>query len=106
MSEQSENINRVRKNIGQIVLEFCQQRITAEQYDFTANDLAEYVRANYVGVVFDSATRILRDLRQRGFVNYEVVSRKQSLYTLIACAEEIERLEAEKEADPCGSSSE
>jgi hypothetical protein len=74
--EQEENLNRVRSRIGHVIMEFA--RIYAGRM-FHADDLREYVREHY-GVAPASPDRILRDLRQRGLLNYIVINRKQSLY--------------------------
>lgn len=80
--EQEENIVRVRQKIGDIIIAFWRERLLINRPDFRANELSEYMNAQIPNTTFDSASRILRDLRQRGLIDYEVVSRKDSLYRL------------------------
>lgn len=76
--EQHENLDRVRGKIGRAVLSFCSGRVGRQ---FHADELRKYVETNagrYVAPA--SADRILRDLRQRGWIDYEITSRAGSLY--------------------------
>lgn len=83
-SIQAQNLQRVSANIAAYVLRFvCERGVGAE---FHMSDLTNYVR-NLTGIAPDSAGRILRDLRQRGAIGYEVVSRKDSRYRITAIAE-------------------
>lgn len=86
MSEQSENIERVGNQIARFVKQFMDQRKGRE---FHADEMRRYVAANVDGYVAPgSPDRILRDLRQRRVVNYELVSRSQSLYRVVPVVEE------------------
>ena len=80
--EQARQIDRVEKKIADIILEFYHERILIMQYDFHANDLAEYMNRQIPNTTFDSASRILRLLRQKRKIDYDVVSRKDSHYRL------------------------
>lgn len=77
-STQAEHLDRVSVRIGRAIVAFC-----AEQGLFHADDLRAYVTANVGIVAPGSADRILRDLRQRGCLNYRVVNRRDSLYEMI-----------------------
>ena len=78
MNEQRENIERVTDAIANHVTAFLNARLNQE---FHVEDLRRYVYENVKGYVAPaSPDRILRDLRQRKQVNYEVVSRSKSLY--------------------------
>lgn len=76
---QRENIERVTDAIARHVTAF----LNAHQ-EFHVEDLRKYVYENVRGYVAPaSPDRILRDLRQRKQVNYEVVSRRKSLYRVL-----------------------
>ncbi|MDL5055924.1 hypothetical protein [Geitlerinema calcuttense] len=78
MTEQTENINRVR---SQIANHICRYLKDHEGQEFHCESLRQYVYANVDGYIAPaSPDRILRDLRQRGVVSYEVVNRAKSLY--------------------------
>ena len=86
---QTAEINRVKKKISDLILEFYHERILAIPVEgqpdpclFYANDLAEYMNKQIPNTTFDSASRILRDMRQCGQLDYEVVKRSESLYRL------------------------
>jgi len=78
--EQAENLERVTHRIGQLVVEFCRSRVGKQFY---ADELRAYVLAGMRGAP-GSPDRILRDLRQRGVIDYVVVSRAKSLYRVEA----------------------
>jgi hypothetical protein len=81
MTEQADNIERVSAKIGRVILEFCRGKATGTP--FTADDLRRYVYARVSNTAPGSPDRILRDLRQRGLLDYEVLSRKNSTYRLL-----------------------
>jgi hypothetical protein len=73
--EQAENLERVRSRIGRAIVAFCRERKR-----FHADELRAAV-AEATGIAAPaSADRILRDLRQRGVINYRVINRHESLY--------------------------
>jgi hypothetical protein len=78
-SEQTAQLERVSSKIALSVLEFCRNH-----FYFRMEALTAWVR-DQTGVAPDSPGRILRDLRQRGLIGYEVVNRRQSLYRVIWC---------------------
>ena len=79
MTEQTENLARVSDAIAQHVTAF----VTSHD-EFHAADLREYVYRNVQGYIAPaSPDRILRSLRQRGVIDYEVISRSKSLYRSI-----------------------
>lgn len=80
MSEQQENIERVRQKISPKILEFCRLRLHSNPL-FHMKELTDFVQAQ-VGVAPDSPGRILRLLRQAGHINYTVIDRKNSTYQL------------------------
>jgi hypothetical protein len=84
VSEQRENLERVSERISQHILAFAKLRLEAGAPDFRMEDLVEYVRTKVPVVAPDSASRILRDLRQQGVLGYVVVSRSGSHYRLLA----------------------
>jgi hypothetical protein len=82
--EQRENLERVSSRIAKSVLDFCRSTKWAG-CDWHMEQLTRFVRAD-TGVAPDSPGRILRDLRQKGLINYEVVNRRQSLYRVTGVA--------------------
>ncbi len=77
--QQSLNLDRVRSKIATVILSFCAARMGEE---FHMEELARHVSVR-VEVSPDSPSRILRDLRRRGELNYEVVRRSESLYRVL-----------------------
>jgi hypothetical protein len=71
---------RVRAKIGEAVFSFCRAH---EGQAFHMEDLVRCVRHMAPFVAPDSPSRALRLLRQEGLVNYEVVSRSDSLYRVL-----------------------
>jgi hypothetical protein len=72
-------LEAVASRIGSAILDFCATRVGQA---FHADDLRQYV-THKIGVCAPgSADRVLRDLRQRGAINYVCVSRSESLYFL------------------------
>lgn len=83
--EQQANIARVGTKIAPFVYEFCADRLKTGASLFVINELQTYVmeRMGNDGVAPASPDRILRDLRRRGVIKYNVVSRHQSLYEVL-----------------------
>lgn len=77
--EQDAHLERVNARIGATVLAFCRE---TQKPDFHMEELMRFVRAR-IGAAPDSPGRILRDLRQRGAINYIVLNRRASLYRLL-----------------------
>jgi hypothetical protein len=78
MNEQAENISRVNSQIGKYVAAFLGARINkefhgGELYMEVASKVDQYIAP-------DSPGRIMRDLKQRGVVDYELLDRRKSLY--------------------------
>jgi hypothetical protein len=71
----------VSERIGAAIVAFARAHLGET---FHADDLRRHVRAAVGEVAPDSASRILRDLRQQGVVAYELVSRAKSLYRITA----------------------
>lgn len=79
---------RVNSRIAKSVLEFCRGTLldpTSASGQFRMEQLTEWVRWD-AGIAPDSPGRILRDLRQKGLIDYEVVNRRASLYRLTRIA--------------------
>lgn len=74
--EHKENLERVAGAIAQIVLHFCRMR-----NEFHMEELRQYVVDRGI-VAPASPDRILRWLRQKGFLDYEVINRRDSLYRI------------------------
>lgn len=69
--------NNQGQRIAKAVTEFVNDHIERE---FTAKDLRSFVLGRVDSVAPGSADRIMRQLRKAGVINYELVSRTQSLY--------------------------
>lgn len=82
-AEQEEQLDRVRSKIAPVILRYFQDKPTG--FEFHMADLEAYVRSASGGAP-DSPSRILRALRQAGYLQYEVVSRAKSLYRLLGMA--------------------
>lgn len=74
------HLSRVSDRIAAAIQEFCEGR---RGQTFRADDLRAHVLERCGAVAPGSPDRILRDLRQRGLVAYEVVDRRASLYRLL-----------------------
>jgi hypothetical protein len=74
------DLQRIYSNIAECVLAFCRTRVGGT---FHMWELVEHV-GRYEPSSPDSPSRILRELRLRGRVHYELVSRADSLYRVIS----------------------
>lgn len=81
-------LDRVGGRIAGTVLQFCRWRIIGAPHEFRMAELQGYV-LQHTGVAPDSPGRILRDLRQRGLIDYRVVNRRASLYQLLGVQENL-----------------
>lgn len=81
--EQQEHVERVGGAIGRTIIGFLRARLNNGMTEFCADDLRSWVAARHPGAPA-SADRILRHLRQRGFVTYYVINRAKSLYRLVS----------------------
>jgi hypothetical protein len=73
--EQHDNLDRVASKLSGPILAFCRLH-----EDFHMEDLREYLRGQSIDFAPDSPSRILRQLRLQGAVDYEVTNRRQSAY--------------------------
>jgi hypothetical protein len=78
-TEQEENLERVSSRIGRAIIDFCRAHKR-----FHADDLRKAVISETGIAAPASADRILRDLRKRGVIDYRVLSRRESLYEIVA----------------------
>ncbi len=74
--EQGPEIDRVRSRIAPLVIAFWRAHIDRE---FFVEELRRFITDAKIAAPA-SPDRILRDLRQRGVINYIVISRSRSLY--------------------------
>lgn len=79
MTDQFDNITRVSDAIGVHVTAFVRGHLHQE---FHVEDLRRYI-CDRVTVAPSSPDRIMRDLRAKGKINYEVVNRRKSLYVAL-----------------------
>lgn len=77
---QDAELARVSGRIATLVMQFCREH---QGQTFHLAALHAYVQERAAGAP-GSPDRILRDLRTRGLVSYEVVSRSQSEYRVTA----------------------
>jgi hypothetical protein len=72
-----EHLERVSSRIARAILDYCR-----DHRQFHADDLRRAVtRATGISAPA-SADRILRDLRQKGIIDYKVLDRRASLYAV------------------------
>jgi hypothetical protein len=83
--EQRENIARVHAKIAPIIARFFHERGVGST--FHVDDLRRYVAHHYAVIAPDSAGRIMRDMRGRQWIDYEVVNRRASLYQITSLGE-------------------
>ncbi len=76
-------LGRVQSNIGSAVLTFCEEHYGRTFHDA---DLVAYVASKGIPASPSSPTRILRQLKKAGEINYSLVSRSKSLYKVEALA--------------------
>lgn len=81
MSTQAEHLASVSSRIGDAIMQFAAARVGRQWH---ADDLRLHVTHAVGTVAPGSADRVLRDLRQRGAIEYVVVSRAGSLYRVNA----------------------
>lgn len=86
-SEQQENLDRVSARIGRAILEFF-----GRNQEFFADELRKSVTQQVGAVAPGSADRVMRDLRQKGIIDYRCVSRSQSKYKVLRAGELQRRL--------------
>lgn len=85
MSEQSDNLARVRARLSDAVLTFCASRLLLCP-TFRMTELQEYVAGEVAGAPA-SPDRVLRLLRAEGLLRYEVIDRRGSLYRILSVKE-------------------
>lgn len=73
---------RVHGNLAPHVLEFVRQRVAAGEMEFHLTELVQYVTAREMCSP-NSPARILQLLKESGELNYEVLSRRKSLYRIL-----------------------
>lgn len=74
------NLERVSSRIGGSIQDFFAAH--AEGHQFYVEELRRWVLVNTGILAPASADRVLRDLRQKGLLDYHVVNRRQSLYQI------------------------
>ena len=86
---QESEIRRVRGRIGPLVIDFA--RLVGTGKEFGIEQLQSYILSQAVAAPA-SPDRILRDLRQRGLLDYVVVSRRGAVYrfTVVPAPEQLE----------------
>jgi len=77
--EQHENLDRVASKLSTPILAFCRQR-----QEFHMEDLRDYLRQQSCNFAPDSPSRVLRQLRLAGCVDYVITNRRQSAYRVMS----------------------
>ncbi len=83
MSEQQEQLSRVKARISPVVEEFITERWTDDHREFTIRQLHDYIYTR-THTAPASPDRILRQLRLEGKFDYEVIDRWASKYRITA----------------------
>jgi hypothetical protein len=73
-------LEKVSARIGRAVMAFYFDRVGRHAFQFHAEDLHCFVEREVNIAAPASADRILRDLRQKGKLDYDVLDRAKSLY--------------------------
>lgn len=82
MSEQDDNLDRVSARIGAAIFDFYAWHVQAGELEFHAEDMRRWVIRSVGMVAPGSPDRVMRDLRQSGAINYQVLDRASSLYRI------------------------
>jgi hypothetical protein len=82
-SEQTKQLKRVTGKLADAIQLFFDGMQPGEEFHGPA--LTEFVEKQIAATVPDSASRVMRNMRQSGQINYEVANRGQSLYRVLAC---------------------
>lgn len=80
--KQDQNLERVSSRIARSIMTFCRSAFAREGSTFRMDDLLLHVRLSAGIVAPDSPSRILRQLRAQGRLDYEVINRAQSTYRI------------------------
>lgn len=83
MPDNQEHLIRVSTKIATVILSFCGSRT-----HFHMQELVEEIQSVDSAIAPDSASRILRDLKAKGLLNYEVLSRRDSHYKVLPKTQE------------------
>lgn len=76
--EQHENLERVTEAIGKTIIEF--RTLVGLLHPFRCEEMRRFVINRYPHIAPASPDRILRQLRQQGKLDYQIVNRRGSLY--------------------------
>lgn len=80
--KRKDNLERVRSRLENALLTFF--HTIGPGTEFRASDLVEAMKFCSIACAPDSPGRIMRLLKRDGEIDYKVVSRKDSLYKLLA----------------------
>jgi hypothetical protein len=79
-SDQIENLTRVNARIGGFILVFFKNH--GAGYRFHSEELRDFIIIKVGVIAPGSPDRIMRNLRQKHWLNYRVLSRRDSLYEI------------------------
>jgi hypothetical protein len=82
MDEQRSNLKRVTDRIGRSIIEFARDQLATGNHCFHMDSLRVHVSKGHA-IAPDSPGRVLRTLRQRKLIGYEIISRRDSLYQIL-----------------------
>lgn len=74
---------RVAGNLAPHVLAFVRERVESGELEFHLKELSDFVTARSLCSP-NSSARILQMLRKSGELDYQVVSRRRSLYRIVS----------------------
>lgn len=83
--QQAAELARVSANIAPLVLAWFADRQPGDE--FHINELTRFVWRTAPQIAADSPRRVMSELKKAKQVNYELVSRSQSLYRVLAVEE-------------------
>ena len=86
MTDNQEHLKRVSSKINAAILAFCGSRTHFHMHELVESVQSELSRAFggvHGAIAPDSASRILRDMKVKGLLNYEVLSRRNSHYKVL-----------------------
>lgn len=85
-TEQGKQLKRTKANLEPAILLWAKRRITNGYRQFHLVDLGIDLAKKGIQFAPGSPDRILRDMRVRQLVGYNVIDRSKSLYELTGCA--------------------
>ncbi len=83
MKQQDKQLQRVVPKLQDVIIQFLKRKLKTIKQEFHAGELCIYCLNKVNDIAPDSVSRVMRELRKRGIIDYEVIDRKNSLYLII-----------------------